>query len=46
MNPPKGKLAPREKRFDELLPNLDNGNTDWEAVKRRLSQNLDAAEIL
>jgi replicative DNA helicase len=46
MNPPKGKLAPREKRFDELLPKLDNGNTDWEAVKRRLSQNLDAAEII
>jgi replicative DNA helicase len=45
MNPQKGN-RPREKRFDELLPKLDNGTTDWEAVKKRLSQNLDAAEIL
>jgi RecA-family ATPase len=46
MNPQKGNRAPKEKRFNELLPKLDNGNTDWETVTRRLSQNLDAAEIL
>jgi hypothetical protein len=33
------------KRFEDLLPKLDNGMTDWESVKTRLSQNVNAAEM-
>jgi KaiC/GvpD/RAD55 family RecA-like ATPase len=42
----KGERASTPKRFDDLLPKLDNGNTDWETVKKRLTQNIDATEIL
>jgi hypothetical protein len=38
--------ASTPKRFDDLMPKLDNGNIDWETVKKRVSPNLDAAEIL
>jgi replicative DNA helicase len=34
------------KRFDDLLPKLDNGNTDWETVNQRVSLNMDATEII
>jgi DnaB-like helicase N terminal domain/AAA domain len=38
--------ASTPKRFDDLMPKLDNGNTDWETVKKRVSQNMDATEML
>jgi KaiC/GvpD/RAD55 family RecA-like ATPase len=42
----KSNQEKKVKRFEDLLPKLDNGNTDWETIHRRLSQNMDAAEIL
>jgi KaiC/GvpD/RAD55 family RecA-like ATPase len=38
--------AKKVKRFEDLLPKFDNGTTDWETAKARLSQNIDAAEII
>jgi KaiC/GvpD/RAD55 family RecA-like ATPase len=38
--------ASTTKRFDDLMPKLDNGNIDWETVKKRVSQNMDATEML
>jgi DnaB-like helicase N terminal domain/AAA domain len=38
--------ASTSKRFDDLLPKLDNGSTDWDTVKKRVSQNIDATEML
>jgi hypothetical protein len=38
--------ASTPKRFDDLMPKLDNGNIDWETVKKRVSQNMDATEML
>lgn len=42
----KAENVSTKKRFDDLLPKLDNGNTDWETIQKRLSQNIDATEIL
>jgi replicative DNA helicase len=42
----KGFNASNKKRFDDFLPKLDNGNTDWETVKNRVAQNIDATEML
>jgi replicative DNA helicase len=42
----KNYRASTPKRFDDLLPKLDNGSTDWETVKKRASQNMDAMEML
>jgi hypothetical protein len=38
--------ASTPKRFDDLMPKLDNGNIDWETVQKRMSQNMDATEML
>jgi KaiC/GvpD/RAD55 family RecA-like ATPase len=38
--------ASMSKQFDDLMPKLDNGNIDWETVKKRVSQNMDATEML
>jgi hypothetical protein len=40
------KWGSTPKRFDELLPKLDNGNTDWETVNQRVSQNMDVMEMI
>ena len=40
------KWGSTPKRFDDLLPKLDNGNIDWETVNQRVSQNLEVAEII
>jgi hypothetical protein len=42
----KDHRASTPKRFDDLMPKLDNGNTDWETVKKRVAQNMDATEML
>jgi replicative DNA helicase len=42
----KGNQEKKVKRFEDLLPKLDNGMTDWETAKARLAQNIDAAEII
>jgi replicative DNA helicase len=42
----KGNQEKKVKRFEDLLPKLDNGNPDWEAAKDRLTQNFDTAEII
>jgi succinate dehydrogenase flavin-adding protein (antitoxin of CptAB toxin-antitoxin module) len=35
----KGNQEKKVKRFEDLLPKLDNGMTDWETAKARLAQN-------
>ena len=40
------KWSASSKRFDDLLPKLDNGNVDWETVNKRVSQNMDVTEII
>ena len=42
----KNSRASTPKRFEDLLPKLDNGSTDWETVQKRASQNIDAMEML
>jgi hypothetical protein len=39
------KWGAASKRFDDLLPKLDDGNTDWETVNKRIAQNIDVTEI-
>ncbi len=40
------KWAAAQKRFDDSLPKLDNGNIDWETLQKTVSQNKDLIEML
>jgi KaiC/GvpD/RAD55 family RecA-like ATPase len=40
------KWAAAQKRFDDSLPKLDNGNIDWETLQKTVSQNKGLIEML
>jgi hypothetical protein len=45
MKPRNENQVKKVKRFEDLLPKFDDGTTDWETAKNRLSQNMSAAEM-
>jgi hypothetical protein len=44
-NNKKGNLS-NNKRFETMLPKLNDGNLDWETIQNRLDKNIDATEII